>query len=451
MTWIIRIGLVHHAILAAWITFMCFDARSGRAQEPQRSSETGQVVVERDLASGTIRIQIPSRDGRVAWADVLKTLMLVGKLAPEALEDRLPKGEMDLSRPGTSFTIAGLNLWLNPDISLRRVRGENGMSECLLITVDEDAIVARRREMARQFRQDLFAENPELAKLRLGLTMSRPLDQAVPGQPVVVVVHGLNSSPQRFEPLANALTARGYLSGTYSYPDDQPIADSAAQLSRDLKRIREQFPSVKIAIVAHSMGGLVSRSVIEDPELDAGNVSHLIMLATPNQGSLLANLSLGFDMLDDVAEEATRDEVSRFYAMIEDGMSEALDDLRPDSAFLFQLNQRKRNPSVRYSLFLGTGGLLAPDDMDELKKWWNKAKEESRVVALLAPRIDETLVDLDEVVRGRGDGVVAVKRGRLEGVDDTIVAEFSHLNVLQGTDRIEGDPIFAMVVERLAK
>jgi hypothetical protein len=166
---------------------------------------------------------------------------------------------------------------------------------------------------------------------------------------------------------------------------------------------------------------------------------------------LLANWSLGFDMLDDVAEEGSRDEVSQFYAMIEDGMSEALDDLRPDSAFLFQLNQRKRNPAVRYSLFLGTGGLLAPDDMDELRKWWNKAKEESRVVALLAPRVDETLLDLDEVVRGRGDGVVAVKRGRLEGVDDTVVAEFSHLNVLQGTDGVERDPIFAMVVERLAK
>lgn len=451
MTWIIQNGLVPHAIFAVWMTFIGFDARPTSAQEPPGISEAGQVVVERDLADGTIRIQIPSRDGRVAWADVLKTLMLVGKLDPESLEDRLPSGEMDLSRPGTAFTIAGLNLWLNPDISLRRMRGEEGVPECLLITVDEKAIVAQRREMARQFRQNLFAENPDQARLRLGLNMSRPLDQAVLGQPVVVVVHGLNSSPRRFEPLADAFSSRGYLSGTYSYPDDQPIADSAAQLSRDLKRIREEFPSVKIAIVAHSMGGLVSRSVIEDPELDAGNVSHLIMLATPNQGSLLANLSLGFDMLDDVAEEASRDEVSRFYAMIEDGMSEALDDLRPDSAFLFQLNQRKRNPNVRYSLFLGTGGLLAPEDMDELKKWWNKAKEESRVVALLAPRVDETLLDLDEVVRGRGDGVVAVKRGRLEGVDDTVIAEFSHLNVLQGTDRVEGDPIFAMVVERLAK
>ena len=90
----------------------------------------------------------------------------------------------------------------------------------------------------------------------------------------------------------------GLVAGTYNYPDDQPIAASAAQLSRDLKGIQSSQPQRRIALVAHSMGGLVCRMVVEDPNLDPGNVSHLIMVATPNQGSLLARFAFGMDLLD---------------------------------------------------------------------------------------------------------------------------------------------------------
>ena len=37
--------------------------------------------------------------------------------------------------------------------------------------------------------------------------------------------------------------------------------------------------------------------------------------------------------------------------------------------------------------------------------------------------------DIDELVEGKGDGVVAVKRGRLDGVTDTQVLSFGHLAV----------------------
>ncbi|NLX99860.1 MAG: hypothetical protein GXY83_27500 [Rhodopirellula sp.] len=40
------------------------------------------------------------------------------------------------------------------------------------------------------------------------------------------------------------------------------------------------------------------------------------------------------------------------------------------------------------------------------------------------------LADLDEVVERKGDGAVALKRGGLEGVDDTNVYSFGHVEVL---------------------
>ena len=49
-------------------------------------------------------------------------------------------------------------------------------------------------------------------------------------------------------------------------------------------------------------------------------------------------------------------------------------------------------------------------------------------------RFDAFLADLDEIVAGKGDGVVAVKRGRLKGVDDTIVLPFCHLTVTGDSD-----------------
>ena len=194
------------------------------------------------------------------------------------------------------------------------------------------------------------------------------------------------------------------------------------------------------------MGGLVARAVIEDSELDPGNVRHLIMVAPPNHGSLLARIAYGMDILTGTTRfpQAERAEVSRFYAAIEDGLSEATEDLKPDSAFLQQLNSRARNPRVRYAIFLGTGGHFTRKQLDQLRQGLATAQSKSDVVGLFAPRIDETLADLDEVVRGLGDGVVAVRRGKLEGVDDVVVLEFSHLRVLQQTT-FEHDPLFKMV------
>ena len=265
---------------------------------------------------------------------------------------------------------------------------------------------------------------------------------------LVLVLHGFNSSPERFTPLAQALRDEGFVCGTYSYPDDQPILDSAAMLSRDLAEIASRQPDRRVSLVTHSMGGLVARAMLEDPEFDPGNVTQLIMVAPPNQGSLLARVGYGTDLLDHAVAEEDREEISRFYAAIADGMSEATVDLQPDSVFLRELNARPRNPRVKYAILLGSGARLTRQQVDQLRQGLATAESKSRVVALFARRVDETLADLDEVVRGVGDGAVALKRGRLDGVEDVMILDFTHLSVLQGT-RIATDPAFQEVLRRL--
>ena len=59
------------------------------------------------------------------------------------------------------------------------------------------------------------------------------------------------------------------------------------------------------------------------------------------------------------------------------------------------------------------------------------------------------LGDLGEVVRGKGDGAVALKRGRLEGVEDTAVLGFDHLHMLDDSDNPAVRELRKAILERL--
>ena len=48
----------------------------------------------------------------------------------------------------------------------------------------------------------------------------------------------------------------------------------------------------------------------------------------------------------------------------------------------------------------------------------------------LTPGSDQLLNDLDEVVQGRGDGLLAVSRVKLEAVEDVVFLPFNHLTML---------------------
>ena len=84
-------------------------------------------------------------------------------------------------------------------------------------------------------------------------------------RPLVILIHGYNSCPQRLAPLQATISAAGYECGTFCYPNDQAIVDSADLLSQELHRLHRLYPNRKVALVTHSMGGLVAREVLENP------------------------------------------------------------------------------------------------------------------------------------------------------------------------------------------
>lgn len=93
-----------------------------------------------------------------------------------------------------------------------------------------------------------------------------------PNKTVVLVVHGLNSSPATWTPMINTLRGnemirRNYQFWFYSYPSGYPYPHSAAILRRELEAIEKKFPlKKKMVVLGHSMGGCISRLLITDTD-----------------------------------------------------------------------------------------------------------------------------------------------------------------------------------------
>ncbi|WP_145059635.1 esterase/lipase family protein [Adhaeretor mobilis] len=415
-------------------------------QEPAAPADN--VSMEVAEVSEILQIRIAAKKGQVAWGDILRAMVRTGQFNDGALKDKLPSGTLDLNLDSSRFVLIGINAFLSPDINMRIVPGDAGQDNAhLLVKIDQAAIREKRRNLNRQIREKLRDPAGEL----FGLQLSEGWQQTDDNKALVIVIHGFNSSPLRFRKLVDTFQRAEFNSGIFSYPDDQPIVDSALLLSNELKAIAAKHPKRAIALVTHSMGGLVARATVEDPELDPGNVTKLIMIAPPTHGSLLANYSFGIDVLDHASPDPQRGDVSRWYAAVADGMNEAAVDLTPGSHFLRRLNARPRNPNISYSIILGTGARVTKARLENYRQQLKSVQSQSEVTSLLTPHLDATLADLEEVLEGKGDDVVAVKRGRLEGVEDTILLKFTHLEALQNENELEGHELYESVLTRLRK
>ncbi len=305
---------------------------------------------------------------------------------------------------------------------------------------------------AKSYARSLVVEGfgtPE-RRTQFGLELDADWQKAPVDKGLVVLVHGYQSRPERHDSILKEVRAAGIPCGVLRYPNDQPLDKSAALLAKELRRVAAAQSPRPVTILALSMGGLIARAAIEDPSLDPGNVRRLIMVGTPNHGSQIAQFAMGADLFEFLIRSPQGSLTKRLYASVEDGLGEAAGDLRPGSEFLVGLNARKRNPKVRYSLFLGTGG---PLDEETLKRWRARMSQQGKgrgLVRFITREVERSLEDLNEVIRGKGDGVVAVERGRLEGVEETVVLAFAHGKMMDGVTEASRE-LRSELLERLTK
>jgi len=242
-----------------------------------------------------------------------------------------------------------------------------------------------------------------------------PQEEAPTLQRPVLLVHGFNGNPNNWENMHTWLTRGGDNkdggivkgSGGTVKPDAKvfvmeftrpfnPVHMNAKELRQAIDKITAATGASEVDVVAHSMGGLDTRLY-----LDQGNekVNNLVMIGTPNRGSVLADLEMTFRELGLPIKPPTDDPLVR----------QALTDLgevRGDN-----------NPLL-------TG----------LNRSWDRQREAANIFIIsgngkptLASRFMLTM---------RGDGVVSRKSSEMPDVDKRNIWWTSHSGVKDHPDAL---------------
>lgn len=423
--------------------------RISLAAQPAADASTHdrRIQIEHAADRFVTTIRIRAEQGRVAWIDVLRGMARARGFDDEALASVFPSRDFAVTGTRSALIRGGLNLALGSKVHFSVERP--GDEVWLVVRLDRAALLASQRRFKALLRDAILPTSSDDGQGKFGLKLDDDWEDAAAGTPVVIFIHGLNRRPNDFEGFLAAARGAGFGCGVFSYPNDQPIVDSARLLAGELSNFAEQHPGRQVALVTHSMGGLVARAAIEYPERNPGAVRRLIMLAPPNHGSTLAHFAFGIDLWEHLGDPKRREDTGKFYAMIEDGLSEASRDLIPDSPFLRELNAIGRNPRVRYTILLGTDAPFSEVEMAEFRRISAQAGRRNRWARFFGARFEALLDDCDEVVDGLGDGAVSVERGRLEGVEDVVVLHFSHANILDTSPRGDAKKAHQEVLARL--
>nr|CAA6830044.1 MAG: PGAP1-like protein [uncultured Thiotrichaceae bacterium] len=202
--------------------------------------------------------------------------------------------------------------------------------------------------------------------------------QVAKADKVLLIIHGIIGESRTMAGFVNHQIAEGKcLSDEYDlvlgfdYENlNSRIQDIAQALKQELADVGITAGGVKqVDIVAHSMGGLVSRWFIEREGGDAV-IRKLVMVGTPNGGSPYANVkAYGYDMLKTWAYSnlvVALNGMIPAYASgavvgglvkILDAVDNTLDQMSPDSDFINEIHHSQR-PPIPYALIAGRTNTL---------------------------------------------------------------------------------------------
>lgn len=108
----------------------------------------------------------------------------------------------------------------------------------------------------------------------------------------ILLLHGFNKTAKDMAALSSHLEMLGFRCHSITLPLTRHEFDySVHAVSNRLKEL-EKNPSGKIHLVGHSTGGLLIRKVLSDSALSM-RIDRCVQIATPNQGSRLAELAGG--------------------------------------------------------------------------------------------------------------------------------------------------------------
>jgi pimeloyl-ACP methyl ester carboxylesterase len=370
-------------------------------------------------------VEAAPREARVALHDgKLRTADLAAALSRELHlpECSLDCGEIDLRAVGSSRWVEAVNESLGDGCRICVA------DDALVLRIDPDKLpgdAASAKRAARVFTAVAAPEATAKQQAYYGLWTPAIIDAR---RPLVVLVHGLDCDRLNWAPMIELLERDGRQAALFTYPSDQPIADSARSLGEQLAALQQRVAGLEYDLVCHSMGGLLARQYVEG-DAYAGGVRHLVMLGTPNAGSTWATYRIALELEEHYHLWRHEPNWSPSW-MITDGLGEAGTDLKPGSAFLAALNARPRRAGVKYTIVAGNqhpARRMTANCLDETAgwiprraaKWWGFRHTKDKLEGV-AGRMRQ---------RGASDGPVHVESCRLAGVDDFVVVAADHVTL----------------------
>ncbi len=119
----------------------------------------------------------------------------------------------------------------------------------------------------------------------------------------VVLLHGIFKSSRQMNKMAKYLTKDCYKVINISYPSTKKsLSEIADQVWQEVKTKTADDKNSKIHFVGYSMGGLVTRATLN--KYKPKNIGRVVLIATPNHGSEVADFFDGLWLYDKIAGPA---------------------------------------------------------------------------------------------------------------------------------------------------
>ncbi len=301
----------------------------------------------------------------------------------------------------------------------------------------------KKLELARLLRPEKYAETARLARLQ-------PYD---PAKIPVVCVHGLMDSPATWAPIINAFRAdpeirARYQFWFYSYPSGYPYPHSAAIMRQQLDAINARYPGhKKLVLIGHSMGGIISRTMLTDSGLTLWNtafskppaqtnlssdarktltdalifkhrpeVGRVIFISAPHRGSTLATNWVGRigsslvhapTTLMKIANEAFDVATLDTTAFKMKRLPNSIDTLSPDNRFVKAINTLPLAPGIPFHSIMGDRGKggnkdpTPPVSSDGIVPYWSSHLDgaQSELIVPSSHNAHQTPQAIEEVRR----------------------------------------------------
>lgn len=171
----------------------------------------------------------------------------------------------------------------------------------IAIPVENIKVVINKDEIIKNIGKVTTLQNPKFTQMNYSMGMWRPLDYLVQvggglmmlqkyekGKIPVVFVHGINGGPTNFQTIINSLDRTRYQPWVLFYPSGLRLDMVSDYFVQAVKELDSRYGFNEFSIVAHSMGGLVTRSFVKKytkrfPS-HAKNIKFVITVNSPMAG-----------------------------------------------------------------------------------------------------------------------------------------------------------------------